>query len=630
MAGTSVPRMDVAEVVLKAVEQLSPVGTVDIQYTDQFKSNAFDSTANPGQVWAKLKGNAEKLDFGADGAGSSGSGGFIAPSLQIAGLSRSHGTVGEIDKLTQGEFDPAEFLQGALPKLFGIVDLIDLLDLDADSLADAPNVVSKALDKIEAFIATLERIYASAQEAITEAEKLVDRAQTKTAEIQQRAEDTLNAVEDFATNIQTRVQSVLDVITDLFSDPPDNLEEVEDVLEAPIEQLRLMIGDIRTIAAQLPPLIRRQLLNLADELDEAAGDADRIADLLLKAFRFINGIANGEAEVSFGYEWKPKLQSWPSDPPNALIELKRDSLVISVSGKAKSDGTASAEVMAELKDFALVLFPGEPLTRFSFEHLSFRGGSTAKPEVDCVFGEIEFLGALSFIERIKDLIPFDGFSDPPYVDVTPGGVVAGFTLELPNIAVGVFALSNMSLGADVKVPFLGEAVTVGFSFCSRERPFTLQVTFIGGGGWFLMRLAPDGLQVLELGLEAGATLSVDFGVASGSISAMIGIYMRLEGDQGSLTGYFRLRGEVDVLGLISASIELYLALAYHFDTGKMIGEAQLTIKVKVFFFSASVTIRAQRQFSGSNGDPGFADLMIENDQTAPAWSQYCAAFGGEL
>ena len=52
---------------------------------------------------------------------------------------------------------------------------------------------------------------------------------------------------------------------------------------------------------------------------------------------------------------------------------------------------------------------------------------------------------------------------------------------------------------------------------------------------------------------------------------MIGIYMRLEGDEGSLTGYFRLRGEVDVLGLISASIELYLELTYEFDTGKMVG-----------------------------------------------------------
>jgi hypothetical protein len=179
------------------------------------------------------------------------------------------------------------------------------------------------------------------------------------------------------------------------------------------------------------------------------------------------------------------------------------------------------------------------------------------------------------------------------------------------------------------VPFLGKAVTVGFNFCTRERPFTLAVAFIGGGGWFLLRLSPDGLDVLELGLEAGAILAVDFGVASGSISAMLGIYMRLEGDEGSLSGYFRLRGEVDVLGLISASIELYLELHYEFDTGKMIGSAKLTIKVEVFFFSTSVTISCERQFAGSKGDPSFADVMVLPNGTSPAWSDYCMAFAGE-
>ncbi len=54
------------------------------------------------------------------------------------------------------------------------------------------------------------------------------------------------------------------------------------------------------------------------------------------------------------------------------------------------------------------------------------------------------------------------------------------------------------------MPFLGKVVTVGFNFCTRERPFTLAVMFIGGGGWFLIRVSPDGLDVLELGLEAGA------------------------------------------------------------------------------------------------------------------------------
>ena len=55
------------------------------------------------------------------------------------------------------------------------------------------------------------------------------------------------------------------------------------------------------------------------------------------------------------------------------------------------------------------------------------------------------------------------------------------------------------------------------------------------------------------------------GVASGSVSIAVGVYLRLEADKGLLTAYFRIRGEVDVLGLISASITLELSLTYHFE-----------------------------------------------------------------
>jgi hypothetical protein len=187
----------------------------------------------------------------------------------------------------------------------------------------------------------------------------------------------------------------------------------------------------------------------------------------------------------------------------------------------------------------------------------------------------------------------------------------------------------MSLGADVSVPFLGKSVTVGFNFCTRERPFTLAVMCLGGGGWFLIRVAPDGLDVLEVGLEATACLSVDLGVASGSISASIGLYIRLEGQKGSLTGYFRLRGEVDVLGLISASIELYMELVYQFDTGKMIGRATITVEVEVLCFSGSVEITAERQFAGSNGDPSFREILGAEGGTSAYWTEYAGAFASE-
>lgn len=621
LLGTSRPRLRDASVELPAVQRLSPVGPVTIEYSDVYLANGFGGAKNAGEVWAELP-SPSKLSFGQGApSGSDKAGGFVQPDLPIAGLSRIKGTVGEVAKVAEGKFDPAAFLGGALPKLFGLVELTDLLDAVGVDLDDAPNVVSEALDRIEGFLADLDRAKQAAENAVAEASLLVQRAQSKAAELQQQAQQALQAAEALETTVTTAVD---DVLAQLAALPGATEAQIQAAMQNPLQALRDAVADMEQVAPQLPPLIREQLRKLAEVLRKVADAADLVADL----FRFLNGLATGGIQATFRYEWTPKLKSWPAPPPNAVLELQERSLVLAVDGRAAKD-EMSVEVLAELKDFTLHLLPGEPLVRFKFDHLSFHAGSSGKPDVDVVLQDIEFVGILGFVETLRELIPFDGFSDPPFLDVTPEGLSAGFTLALPSVAVGVFNLSNISLGADVQVPFLGKSVTVGFNFCTRERPFTLAVLFIGGGGWFLIRLSPDGLDVLELGLEAGAVLAVDFGVASGSISAMIGIYMRLEGDEGSLTGYFRLRGEVDVLGLISASIELYLELRYEFDTGKMVGRAKLTIKVEVFFFSTSVTITAERRFAGSAGDPSFADVMVLPDGTAPAWSRYCLAFAGE-
>jgi len=618
--GKSIPKMVTADITVDAVEQLSSAGPVAVHYFETYLDDGFGG-GNEGEVWAELAA-AVDLGFGAgQSAGSDKAGGFIQPDLKVAGLSRLNGTVNDLANVAAGDFKPADFLDGVLPKLFGLVDLVDILELVGLDLDDAPAVVSETLDRIEAFLDDLQRAKEAVEDAVAEANKLVDRAAGKAQELQDAAEDAFHAAGDLKSIVDDAVDQVANTISSLIDATED---AVEQAMEDPLNALRAAISEIKVVAPLLPPLIRNQLQKLADILQLIVDAADLIADIV----RFVNGLGSSSAQFSYRYEWKPKMKSWPDDN-DPVLELQTDSLVIAVEGRINGKGEMGVDALAELKDFSLNLLPGAELVSFKFDHLSFKGGTDGKAEVDVVINDIEFLGLLGFIEVLKELIPFDGFSDPPDLDVTASGLEAGFTQDLPNVAIGVFNLSNLSLGADIQVPFLGEMVTVGFNFCTRERPFTLAVLFIGGGGFFGIRLSPEGLVVLELSLEAGAVLAVDFGVASGSVSAMLGIYMRLEGDAGSLAGYFRLRGEVDVLGLISASIELYLELLYDFATGKMVGRASLTVKVEVLFFSASVTIEAERQFAGSNGDPNFVDVMgLEADGTSPAWSEYCLAFAG--
>ena len=413
------------------------------------------------------------------------------------------------------QFDPAAFLGSALPKLFGLVPLVDLLRAVGLDLSKVPNVVAEAVDRIEGFLADLDRAKAFAVEAVADAQRLVDRAAGKAADYVQQAQDALAAAEQMEAKVTAAATDVEDTILSL---PNATKEAVETALLDPPGSLLASLGDaldaVEDVAPKMPPLVRNRLDALAKLLRSVLDAADLIDDIV----RFVNGFDPSSLQTQFRYEWRPEIESWPSaahpflgiDEPILIFKPEgpgpRDNLVLAVDGRASGKGEMRVDVLAELRDFALLLLPGEPLVRFDFDHLSFKSGSTGKAEVDVVLNDIEFLGILGFVEVLKDLIPFDGFSDPPYLEVEPGGrIVAGFTLALPSVAVGVFALSNMSLGADVSIPFLGKTVTVGFNFCTRERPFTLQVTFIGGGGWFLIRLSPDGLDVLELGLEAGAT-----------------------------------------------------------------------------------------------------------------------------
>ena len=68
----------------------------------------------------------------------------------------------------------------------------------------------------------------------------------------------------------------------------------------------------------------------------------------------------------------------------------------------------------------------------------------------------------------------------------------------------------------------------------------------------------------------------------------------------------------------------YLGLSYESKgggahAGALWGQAKLTVKIEILFFSTSVGVSMEREFAGS--DPAFRELI------APAaWTQYCDAF----
>ena len=392
------------------------------------------------------------------------------------------------------------------------------------------------------------------------------------------------------------------------------------------------------------------LLKTADLLDGAPRNVilsalTAVKDTLNQDLAKLVEILTGD-ELTTRFDWNPEIESWPNASAPLFRANDKKGLLVAVEAKVKRNGTSSPKISVNcsLKHFDLVLIAPKSFIELNFEKIEFSVDSASKMDVDVLLSDIKFLGPLSFVETLRDLIPLNGFSDPPYLDITSKGIDAGFSISLPSICCGALNIANLSLGAGFTVPFIGEPLSVRFNFCRREQPFLLTVYGLGGGGFFGITIDPNGVQILEASLEFGAAVSIDFGMASGGVHIMAGIYFRMEQDAASLTGYFRMGGNLRVLGLISASIELYLSLTYEFSSGKCTGRAQLTIEVSVFLFSASVTISCERKIAGSNGDPTLRQMLgyrpdlslneeldlIDDESVQYAWREYLEAFTEEV
>ena len=617
VGGRLVPGMASAAVSVPTLKHLArSQAAPELKFPSVYLKGGFAASGankNPGQVFLELlDASATKLDFSSQ---SDRSGGFLAPNLAISGLSRLLGPVGgPLDAIAKNGLEPADFfsnLGDLLPKLFGCIKITDILSFIG--LGD--------LTKLPRFIS----------ENLTAAQGLIDdvgRIQTHLTTLQGQ----LPGLGAKATALANAGAALVSALGALLGDPlsggkRDDFKDAFAALAAAAKELRGGFGglsvpeEVAFAKTQLDQLLAKFTVGLEQAADVVAM-ADRIAD----ALETLN-------EQRIKFEWKPDIKSWPADDPIFEV-LPGGGLVIAVELAAQSGASKepSLDVACRLQKFDLNLIAPETFLKLHFTKIEFTASSRSKPDVNVDFGGIEFVGVLSFVETLRSLIPLDGFSDPPSLTVSEQGIEASFSIGLPNIAVGVFSLSNLSLGAALTVPFLGQQpLSVRFNFCERSDPFRLTVWIFGGGGFFAVTVTPAGVQILEAAFEFGAACSLDFGVASGSVSVMAGIYFKIEADEASLTGYFNLKGRVSVLGLITASLELTLELSYEFASGKCVGRASLVIEVEVLFFSASVEVKCEKKFAGANGDPSFRQIMApyadpaSGDVVEP-WADYCEAF----
>lgn len=418
----------------------------------------------------------------------------------------------------------------------------------------------------------------------------------------------------------------------------DSLIAKVNQLKAELDDLRIQILTLENQAKETKDLVNDEI----KALHTAVGD--KVKELMNALKGNIPRMPNFKVyttDLSFfaEYRWQPELGGTKMNVIPKLLNVNvtdpKTALTITSTLERPFDVAKPSNFssVARFEKFGIDIVP---LLAVNFNYLEFRSGSSAKTDVKVDIDKenpIKFQGLLTFVNNLQSIIPSSGFSgDGPYIDLKPTGVTAGFNISIPNVEVGVCMISNISLGASVNLPFTGAPLTMAFNFCRRENPFMLTISCFGGGGFFRMVTTLKGMQSIEAAFEFGAAISLNIGVASGAVSVMGGFYFKMEIIDGenttTLSGYIRINGRLSVLGLITVSLEFYLALSPIIEEVKgkdkvtrIEGEATLKVKVEVLFFSKTVTLTVRRTLAGADADPKFAEMIEEDD-----WKEYCLAF----
>jgi hypothetical protein len=305
-------------------------------------------------------------------------------------------------------------------------------------------------------------------------------------------------------------------------------------------------------------------------------------------------------------------------PPPPTIELK-----VTSTGSEVSSWCRVAE-------FSLTFPAGDPLIILNVDSIVYEQKAGRPPDISIDGLDVQFAGALDLLQSLQG--ETKGLKDTgPTLEVNEKGITAAYAMPIPDVSSGAFVLRNVTFGAKVVVPFQGDPVSVAIGFASREKPFNLSVMALGGGGYVDVEVTGKGLRRLDVSLEFGASVAVDFIVASGEAHVLGGIrFQLLPDDSVELVGYLRIGGSLEILGLITVSVELVLSLGYQSKGNKLVGRATLILELDLTIYSDSVEIDSGDWTIAGGDEPTFASRpRPTRDDYAALWNQHRVVHGGQ-
>ena len=248
------------------------------------------------------------------------------------------------------------------------------------------------------------------------------------------------------------------------------------------------------------------------------------------------------------------------------------------------------ETVCTITDFDLVLPPSAELVVLHFDEVTFKQVPGRAPSLEPKGFAFKLNGPLALLQTLQEKVSFGGTA--PRVTSVPGGISAGFRLLVPEVAAGMFVMRNIAASVDVEVPFDRRPIVTRLAFASSDDPFTLTVSMFGGRGYLVFEVAGDTIRRFEASLDFGAMVAINIGIASAEVHAFGGVKITSDG---SVTGFLNVGGSVDVLGLVSVSVELRVELSFlppepPLNRARLTGRATAVIEIDVTFWSGSISL----------------------------------------
>jgi hypothetical protein len=324
------------------------------------------------------------------------------------------------------------------------------------------------------------------------------------------------------------------------------------------------------------------------------------------------------------------------------VTLRTGNFSARVDLQAEADGRVSRQATGAVRGNWDVTIGGTSIVTFNDTALTFENGKLrfnlqpAKVQLNAV------------LKMISDLLPDmggDDKEDAPGLSVAlttinhpsgvkiPSGVRVKLDIALPDLGAGTFAISGLQLGAFFRLRALDDnfgfnfQLATGFNLGRKTSPFTLTLFILGGGGWIEVdaEYAPKDHTLstnVSLGIAASAVLSINLGVVRGSVGVYLGVFAEFHARQGqpsalALGVMIMVRGEVDVLGIVSVYLMLLLEAIYEQDGSgnRLIGRGTVELRIKICWcFTLKVRKSVTMKLAGSSGGSGTRSL---DNSTAP-------------